>query len=99
VRVVRRQQYGRNISRLVDVPMEEFAAIKQKGMDIVWLMGVWHLGHYGLNYDRTDPGTLSSYDSILPGWTLPDVIGYPTFIFIYFYFYFYIYFTFRNCLK
>lgn len=70
-------KYGRNISRLVDVPMEEFAAIKQKGMDIVWLMGVWHLGSYGLNYDRTDPGTLSSYDSILPGWTLPDVIGSP----------------------
>lgn len=70
-------KYGRNISRLVDVPMEEFAAIKQKGMDIVWLMGVWHLGNYGLNFDRTDPGTLSSYDSILPGWTLPDVIGSP----------------------
>lgn len=68
-------QYGRNISLLADVPTEEFVAIKQKGIGVVWLMGVWALGPYGLHYDRTDPGLLATYASVLPGYTEADIIG------------------------
>ena len=39
---------------------------------MVWMMGVWQLGEYGLEYDRN-----KSYDSYLPDWTVDDVIGSP----------------------
>lgn len=35
---------------LSEIPVQEFQAIKQQGFDIVWMMGVWQLGEYGLNY-------------------------------------------------
>jgi hypothetical protein len=36
-------QYGRNMM-LADVPAEEFQAIADLGIEVVWLMGVWSLG-------------------------------------------------------
>lgn len=71
------QKYGKTISKLSDIPDAEFLALKQKGIDVVWMMGVWSLGAYGLNFDRTDPGLLQSYNQVLPGWTQADVIGSP----------------------
>jgi hypothetical protein len=38
------QKYGRNISRLVDIPPQEFAAIRDDGYQVVWMMGIWSLG-------------------------------------------------------
>ena len=38
---------------------------------------VWHLGWYGLNHDRTDPGLLNAYSQELPGYTMDDIIGSP----------------------
>ncbi len=38
------QKYGYNISRLRDIPLQEFKAIKSSGFDVVWMMGVWQLG-------------------------------------------------------
>ena len=40
-------------------------------------MGVWQLGGYGLHYDQTNPGLLSHYSEVLPGWQMADVIGSP----------------------
>lgn len=40
-------------------------------------MGVWSLGSYGLQHDRTDPGLLSSYAKVLPGYSQDDIIGSP----------------------
>lgn len=71
------QKYGRNISRLVQVPIQEFQAIANLGVEYLWLMGVWQLGPYGLNHDRTDPDLIQSYNQVLPGWTTADVIGSP----------------------
>jgi hypothetical protein len=70
-------KHGRNISRLVDIPTEELSALKQKGVEMVWLMGVWRLGAYGLNFDRTDAGLLAAYRSVLPDFTQADIIGSP----------------------
>lgn len=50
------KQYGRSIVSLRDIPMEEFQKIRQRGIDMVWMMGVWRLGEYGVQHDRTDPG-------------------------------------------
>ena len=46
--------------------------LEQNGVDMVWMMGVWQLGEYGLEYDRNN-----SYDTFLPDWTVDDVIGSP----------------------
>lgn len=71
------QKYGRSITRIRDIPTAEFDDMKSKGFEWVWFMGIWQLGDYGLQHDRTDPGLKQSYDSVLPGWTLNDVIGSP----------------------
>ncbi|GAM22240.1 hypothetical protein SAMD00019534_054150 [Acytostelium subglobosum LB1] len=71
------QQYNRNISKLSDIPIEEFQKIKDMGFDMVWMMGVWSLGAYGLNYDRTNQQLLQHYGQVLPGYTTDDIIGSP----------------------
>jgi len=65
------------MSRLSDIPDSEFSDLKQQGIDIVWMMGVWELGSYGLRHDRTDPALLAYYPTVLQGFTLQDVIGSP----------------------
>ena len=61
--------------KLADVPKSEFQRIADLGFDVVWLMGVWSLGPYGLHHDQTDPGLLSNYAKELPGYTQADIIG------------------------
>jgi hypothetical protein len=70
-------QYGRRITTLRDIPLAEFSALRARGVDIVWLMGVWHLGPYGLRHDREDTAALAHYRSLLPDFTIEDVIGSP----------------------
>lgn len=38
------QKYQKNLTKLEDIPDEEFELIKHQGFSIVWLMGVWKLG-------------------------------------------------------
>lgn len=77
------EKYGRSITKLRDIPQSEFDSMKAKGFEWVWFMGIWQLGDYGLQHDRTDPGLRQSYDSVLPGWTEDDVIGSPYSVFSY----------------
>eukprot|EP00698_Gefionella_okellyi_P023976 TRINITY_DN8342_c0_g1_i1.p1 TRINITY_DN8342_c0_g1~~TRINITY_DN8342_c0_g1_i1.p1 ORF type:complete len:524 (-),score=84.56 TRINITY_DN8342_c0_g1_i1:420-1991(-) len=71
------QKYGRNISTLSDIPDPELQAFADRGFNMIWFMGVWSLGQYGLNYDRTNPGLQKIYSDVLPGYTTDDVIGSP----------------------
>jgi len=71
------KRYGKSITKLSEIPDEVFDEWQSKGFKWVWFMGVWQLGDYGLNHDRTDPNLKKSYDSVLPGWTNDDVIGSP----------------------
>ena len=66
------QKYGRSITKLKDIPLGEFDNLKKNGIEIVWMMGVWKLGTYGLEFDRKQ-----DYSGVLPGWTKDDVIGSP----------------------
>nr|CAL92191.1 amylase [Eudiplodinium maggii] len=66
------KKYGKSIKKLKDIPLEEFDYLKDNGIEIVWMMGVWKLGEYGLEFDRK-----SDYSGVLPGWTSEDVIGSP----------------------
>lgn len=50
------QQLTTTLDHLLDVPDAEWKAIKAWGFDMVFIMGVWQLGNYGLNYDQTNPG-------------------------------------------
>ncbi|OQR83869.1 alpha-amylase [Achlya hypogyna] len=43
--------------------------------DYIWMMGVWELGAYGLNLDRTTKQ--AEFNTILPGYANEDVIGSP----------------------
>ena len=66
------KKYSKSITKLKDIPLEEFDYLKENGINIVWMMGVWKLGEYGLEFDKK-----SDYSSVLPGWTTDDVIGSP----------------------
>eukprot|EP01101_Sappina_pedata_P009372 TRINITY_DN544_c0_g2_i1.p1 TRINITY_DN544_c0_g2~~TRINITY_DN544_c0_g2_i1.p1 ORF type:complete len:532 (+),score=136.62 TRINITY_DN544_c0_g2_i1:127-1596(+) len=77
------QKYGRNISTLAEIPDEQLQNLVDQGYDMVWMMGVWELGPYGLNHDRTDPSLLQSYSQTLPGYTQEDIIGSPYAVFNY----------------
>ena len=66
------KKYGKTITKLRDIPLEEFDYLKENGVDIVWMMGVWKLGNYGLEFDKK-----ANYSKYLPDWTTDDVIGSP----------------------
>ena len=66
------RKYGRNITKLNEIPLSEFDILAQNGVNIVWMMGVWELGQYGLEFDRNN-----TYEGILPNCTKEDIIGSP----------------------
>ena len=66
------KKYGKSITKIKDIPVSEFDNLQKSGIEIVWMMGVWKLGTYGLEFDRKQ-----DYSSVLPDWTKDDVIGSP----------------------
>ena len=66
------RKYEKPISKLKDIPLEEFDNLKENGIDIIWMMGVWKLGEYGLEFDKK-----LNYSKVFPSWTKEDVIGSP----------------------
>ena len=66
------KKYGKEITKLRQIPLEEFDNLKNRNIDIVWMMGVWKLGSYGLEFDKKQ-----DYSNVLPGWNSDDVIGSP----------------------
>ena len=66
------KKYNKPITKLRDIPLEEFDNLRENGIDIVWMMGVWKLGNYGLKFDRE-----LDFTSVLPDCTKEDIIGSP----------------------
>lgn len=64
---------------LRDVPREEWERLKDDFcVDIVWLMGIWELGEWGLRYDQRDSVIQQqNFKQDLPDFQLDDVIGSP----------------------
>lgn len=56
-------KYGSEI-KLSNVPDSELDSIKSLGFDVVWMMGMWALGPYGLHHDQTTPSLLQSYAQV-----------------------------------
>lgn len=71
------QKYSRQITKINQIPESEFDEWKNKGFDWIWMMGIWQIGEYGLNHDRTNPNRIKKYNQICPDWKPEDVIGSP----------------------
>ena len=62
---------------LRDVPDAEWDAIRGRGFDLVYLLGVWQRSPAGRHIFRTDAGSFPTFDHALPGWTVESVVGSP----------------------
>ena len=88
------KKYKTNISKLSDIPDEEFHYLKERGnvpsrrlvrcdadryahsacscctgVDMVWMMGMFELGAYGLKHDKTSQNLVNGYRQLLPDYT------------------------------
>jgi hypothetical protein len=68
------RRYGRRLT-LGSVPNEVWDAIRARGMDLVYLMGVWTRSTVGRRIARSDPGAWASYSAATSEWRIPDVVG------------------------
>ncbi len=66
----------RNIS-LRNIPISVWTDLKDKGIDIVWLMGVWHRSKDACRRARNESGLLNECRSILEDFKIEDVVGSP----------------------
>ena len=66
------KKYNKSIKKLKDIPLEEFDNLSENGIDFLWMMGVWKLGNYGLQFDKK-----LNFLNILPDCTKDDIIGSP----------------------
>ena len=66
------KKYSKNISKIKEIPLEEFDTFKNLGIDYIWMMGVWKLGNIGLELDQKN-----DYSSVLSDFTKEDIIGSP----------------------
>ncbi len=59
------------------VPDEEWDALRDRGFDLVWLMGVWKRSRKSREAFQTNTSCYAAYDAALPGWDLNDIVGSP----------------------
>lgn len=65
------------VSSLRDVPDAALDELAARGVDLVWLMGVWQTGPRSLQEAREHPGVAEEYRRVLSDFTDEDVIGSP----------------------
>lgn len=70
------KQFGTDAT-LSDVPEAFFVDLRDKGINIVWLMGVWKTCSDLINDCCFQADLVSSYFNSLPDWRREDVIGSP----------------------
>jgi glycosidase len=63
--------------KLSDLPITFFTDLAQKGINIVWLMGIWKTSPKVIDKYCFTPELVNSYDKALKGWKKEDVIGSP----------------------
>jgi Alpha amylase, catalytic domain len=66
---------GRQV-KLGDVPDQEWDGLRDRGFDIVWLMGLWQRSAAARRV-ALEPDITASYASALPDWRPEDVAGSP----------------------
>lgn len=68
---------GTNITSFNQIPESVYEELQSMKVDYLWVMGVWKVGQFGINHDRTKQSLLDEYKSYLPDFTLEDAIGCP----------------------
>lgn len=61
---------------LADIPDSYWQDLKDKGMDLVWLMGIWKTCETTAKFGET-PQNIDYYESILPDFEYSDVVPSP----------------------
>jgi glycosidase len=64
-------------SKLSDIPFKFFTELSDKGINIIWLMGVWKTRPDVIDKYCFTPELVGSYDKSLKDWKKEDVIGSP----------------------
>jgi hypothetical protein len=57
------------------IPEREWDRLAERGIDLVYLMGLWRRSPLGRQIARSEPQLFDSYDEALPGWRARDVVG------------------------
>jgi hypothetical protein len=65
---------GRTIT-LGNVPDAEWSRLRDCGIDLVYLMGIWRRSATGRQLARSEPSLFAAYDEATPGWRARDVVG------------------------
>eukprot|EP00761_Pharyngomonas_kirbyi_P009896 gb/GECH01009914.1/.p1 GENE.gb/GECH01009914.1/~~gb/GECH01009914.1/.p1 ORF type:complete len:493 (+),score=126.30 gb/GECH01009914.1/:1-1479(+) len=68
------KKYNQKITQLSDVPHKEYLKLRDKGFNMLWMMGIWKLGSHGLEFDRQHK---DDYAQHLPDCNEDDIIGSP----------------------
>jgi hypothetical protein len=63
--------------KLSDIPQEYWVALKNKGIDFIWLLGVWKTCKDNIESTCYTPELIRHYNGALKDWTRDDVIGSP----------------------
>lgn len=70
-------------TKLTDIPIDYWINLKQKGIDFVWLMGIWKTCGSTIEKYCLEEGLVSNYKRALKDWKKEDVIGSPFAIDVY----------------
>jgi glycosidase len=68
------RRVGRHLT-LAGVPDREWDFLQQRGIDIIYLMGIWKRSALGRQVARSEPSLFAAFDAALPDWTARDVAG------------------------
>ncbi len=69
-------QYRRAVT-LAGIPDKEWQLIRDRGFDLVWLMGSWQRSPAARREALLNPDLRREFDRVLPGWSNEDVAGSP----------------------
>jgi hypothetical protein len=62
---------------LSSIPDDQIIQWKEKGIDMIWLMGVWENNKDVINEYCYEPELITSYNAALKDWKTDDIIGSP----------------------
>ena len=63
--------------KISGVAMDDFRSVSEKGINIIWLMGIWDTCDSVIKKCCFESGLIAAYNKALPDWKEEDVIGSP----------------------
>ena len=74
---IKRFAMGNENFSIADVPREYWLSLKSKGIDAVWLMGIWKTNEETIKKYCFEEGLTREYSKALKDWKEEDIIGSP----------------------